>query len=413
MAKPLTARLTNKNLKYWTDKRQFLLGQNLFLHGKVEILYSDVRTARCKVSDAGGDVIVTLESQRWGDGVIVDNTCRHYHFCYHDVAAALAVRHADEGKKAQWEQSLSLLSQVTKSPRRPSSRPFWIFLAFDKYFSPPRLTPYRLWLHELPGDILPEEQSLDMETLAELTAHNHWLWAHIKEARRSLNMDACVNLDEKAAPLLKLVSEVNATSRYSYYGWQPSRNMNIDALLTMVVHYGLPIAIKDGDTLEPLRCVLDVRPGVALEKHRRNITLSVVWEGHTPQGDSVRFSVSRKDNWWWLNEKVPYWGLGRNYLVRFADTIRVDDVDDLRSLMKMPAYKVPLSEVENLTREIMRLVDSGVPVSVPEADEEVVDTDPVPQLYLSEEEGEFRASLRFAYGDYVLPYRDSAPREFT
>ncbi len=398
--------LTEKYLNHYAGSGGFGRGTQYFFQGRVQIRYAYDHQAQCVVR---GNRHYTVNFLLVDGELSTLCTCPHARrgwFCKHMVAAGLAVReYLEEHSATLWKTDLeSVIKTVSQRASRGSENPYWLFLSlqFDGQW---HLKPYRLWIHRVPDGILPSPEALRPLEVEELVHHNYWLVKHIKPVARNsrLNPDACLNCPPDEIYFAQLLLEQNRQlSAHNTFFYQPLA-YPMAPNLSLLAGKRLPIFL--GDLSNPVHRSLQFAGQLAevslqLQEGEAGLRLTPVLQ----IGDQLMdfdfdqlIPLTDQDQAWYLHERLIF---------RVDTSLTPDAVASLldRGELLVP----PESKDEFLENYFLPLV-AHLPIRGEQIEWQDVRAEPVPRLYLADEDGELQAHLRFGYAEYEVLYEKELP----
>jgi non-specific serine/threonine protein kinase len=392
-----------KDIREYAGYQIFSRGEAYYRAGRVEVETATDAEARCRVR---GTRYYYVNLWNHFDELGATCTCPYAEngwFCKHMAAASLAVRdYLQRYGQTSWRNVLAnTLQERDKSTRQKTPRPFWFFLSLQLLDRGWELSPYRLWIDRVPLGIFPADQGRIAESLPELISHNQWLLENIKSVRSDIDPLGCTNVGVEAVSLAKLLLNQDKT-QHNYYGYYYSV-YPLAEYLSILSQIDVPLYL--GNPINPVGSLLQVfaTPGEsALEISQVNEGIKLSFR-LIAGGQVIDIS---QDHAQVLTRTEPYWILAGKWVFELHSSL---SLDRLASWFRTPEILIPSeSEVEFLENYFPALA-SQFPISGEHIHWEEVVEDPIKRLYLTDEEGELQAHLRFGYGDYEVAYDPSYP----
>ena len=363
-------------------------GQAYYAQGRVTVAEFTGETATCSVRGSGRTYTVVLKAKP-GGRLAATCTCPYAaggRICKHMVASVLAVRqYIVEVVEHQWDYRLSRLLSSLSHPT-PSSPYVLVY-----YLSPAR-TDVVLSPLTVPVDRWPSAPQEELDT----EAFNRYLdadrsWRRVAQpVTNSLDPYRCLNLPPGAVQTCNLLFGGRARYFFPHYyrdGW-PAEVYG--PYLPLLAHQNVPIFWVRG------------RAARRLHWHDRPVSVEVslvrsekgglIVDAGIVLGEGV-FSTLRK-NFRIISQK-PAWVLLDDFLAPVANP------EALSLLQRLP-IEVPPEGEETFRERFLPSLAEYVPLQGDVAVIHEIDTDPVPRLYLYEQENTIYATMKFGYGEYEV-----------
>jgi len=327
--------------------------------------------------------------------------------CVHAAAAGLAVyEKLISDLRSSWRFQVQALSRVEQAvARKKPPNPYWLFVALVWETDEAYLAPYRFWIKKLPGDILPPDEPLTLQLLAELVTHNPWMWDYIKVFRSGENFAGCVNVPQEHWPLLRLLQTTARRIPYTYGGhWY-----DLGSLLDMVTEAQLPLMLVEDSQVLPLHVFRGVSPALGVSRAEAGAQVSPRWEARTTSGERTLISIPPEDSVL-LTQKPPLWVLSGEHLLRFHPSL--NDANSLADIIRFQKeVQVPAEDLDEFSAALSELLEQNPAAVISDDIQRLHLKVPfTPRLYLEEgQDASLQARLMFAYGEHVLPYQASLP----
>ena len=383
----LTRELLNLNRLGYLPWKIVSRGQTYYAAGRVTITEFTGETATCSVRGKGGTYTVVLKAASQHQ-LAASCTCPYAargRTCKHMVAAVLAARqYLTEVVEARWDYRLaSLLSTFHRPPSYPPSAYALIYYLRrerDGYF----LSPHIVILERWPSA---PQQELDVD------AFNRYLdadrsWQQVAEpVRGKLNPYLCRNLPPAAVQTCNLLSEKLSYYYYGYLGYSPDW---FGPYLPLLAQQDVPIFLVKGRTVHR-RLHWRNRPmpiEVSLVRSRKGLLIDAGIATEREVFSTVRKNLQ-------LLSSTPAWALLKDLLVPIANP-------EVLSLLPHLPLTVPFREEEVFRERYLSALAERVPLRGDVANIYEIEAEPVPRLYLYEEEGTIYATMAFGYGEYEV-----------
>jgi non-specific serine/threonine protein kinase len=373
-------------------------GRNDLSGGRVHLTSTTFTEARATVTmpNATYTVIVRLFN---GD-VSQICSCSQGHqwtMCRHRVATLLALQeHLTANPPSLWK---AVLQRGQAAPARRSSS------ALARVVFSLQNQGHSWWLqaYTIAGKHFPTAPPEDPFDLATFIAENG-----LYEAARPLHSRISRSTYPQATPEAVIVANlIQSSSSFGYassyahdYGYNTynPHSSNLETLLTLLPR--CPVFL--GESGEPL-----VKPLLVLEEPA-DLELHV---SQAERGLRLQPSLRAPE----LEEQVslddaqvicrsPLWLLLDDLVVQVNDPSGVG-----LTMLDYPQIEVPKAEIPEFLTDYLMPMAEQVPVGGNALTWEEVTAEPVPRLYLSEEQGQLLAQLRFGYGQHELAYVKRTP----
>ncbi len=380
----------NRFISSWETVRR---GQAYYTEGRVTITSFDGESATCSVRGTGDRYTVVLKAVE-RNRLSTSCTCPYAakgKTCKHIIAAILAVREHLKTVENRWDYRLQRVLEQTPKHKAgiQKAEPYVLLYGLLVGETSASLSPYIIraaqWSQTPREPLSPEAFNQYLEL------NRSW---RILATRVSAALDpyACLNLPPEAVQTCNLIIE---TYPY-YYGYQ--YRPNFPNYLLILARQNAPVfrVTSSGHFRERLH-LLDqpVTLEVSVIRSRDGLTMDI---GGRMEGEvfSALKSTFR------VISTQPAWALLGNYVIPVANPEVLDLVPHL-------SITIPLSDEAVFRERFLPRLAERLPLRGDVVEVQEIVADPVPRLYLREEEGTFRATLAFGYGDYEVEYDPKAP----
>ncbi|MGH9941509.1 MAG: SNF2-related protein [Pyrinomonadaceae bacterium] len=322
--------------------------------------------------------------------------------CKHAVAAALFLREHLRQHRPQeaWQEVLTKVTRNTAATGSGRSADeaataVLLFFSLQKRGQSWAVVPY-----VVNAGFFPAEARADAEAVARVVAERQLSSQAVKleyyELQGGRLRRGFANVTRAQTALLKMLS-----SSGLYYGNYYGGGIDLDAALSLLE--GAPL--YTGTDKNPLKQLLRVWPGVA----RVELEMKTGTEGVT-----LRPFAVLGDQTWPLGEREtklvsfnPLWALSG------AGLFQLDATHETFALFQeTPEIVVPADDEGQFLEKHLVPLAERFPLRGEEVRwENLRGAEPSPRLYLTEENKELRAALRFGYGDYEVSYDKGSPVE--
>ncbi len=364
-------------------------GREYYDEKRVTVTHFDGESATCSVRGKEGWYTVTLKAvgkNRLNASCTCPHAAKGYN-CKHMVACVLALRDHLQVVENRWDYRLQQVLELTPPKKTPEARPtepYILLYALQVGSSHTFLFPYIIPLSRWPE--APREP-LDTESFNRyLDAHRSWP-PFAMRVSSPLDPYACFNLPPEAVQTCNLMLEQPYPYYYGYQSYS-----SFPRYLLILVRQNAPVfrITSSGNFRRRLRLTdQPVTLEVALLRSSSGILLDV----GARVGEEV-FSL-RQSNFFVLSTQPP-WALFGDVLAPVANPEAMDMVPRLQNTV------IPLEDEALFRDRFLPRLAERLPLRGDMAEVRDVDVEPVPRLYLREEEGTIRATLVFAYGDYEV-----------
>jgi non-specific serine/threonine protein kinase len=325
-------------------------------------------------------------------------------FCKHMVAAGLAFRdHLNKYGVSTWRLALSrALDTTSKSSKGPKVQPYWFFVSLQHESEGWRLFPFIFQIDKVQEGILPDASDLLAENLPELVAHNQWILKHVREIRTSITPEACVNCDPNAIAMANLLQNQGRYRQNIYYY---AYTYPLADYLTMLSRMAVPLFL--GTYRNPLgrHLQMDVDPGdfrLKIERTDAGVHLAA----NLVVGDDR--IVLDHENTEVLTQGQPVWVMAGDRVFSLVQDL---PVERLVPWLRTPELNIPTESEDEFLESYLPILAEQYPLEGEQVTWLDVESEPVKRLYLSDQDGELQASLRFGYGGYEVPYVSIPPTQ--
>ncbi len=369
-------------------------GLTYYYQHRVQIEFVEEDFASCVILGKNGYYSVNLEIS--GSNLLFFCECPYAadgKICKHEVAAVIAVRdYLHTHKPQSWQSQIKHIVQAAKevdNPRAPAPYLVLFSLQRHEYYggsSVWNLVPYKVNLSALPAEVRSAVQ--EREQVSSILKKLPNLNQAAKNPYQPIDPAGCINPSPQVAIIANLLIE---RSKVFYYS-SPSINH-----LPLLADSAAPLFL--GSNTQPFKKVVHVcsEPGhLKLEVNRQadGVSLAPLLKSGeacyrlTPDNTVIIF-------------RNPDWILADDALIPLEANSAVDLLD---AFLDSDELLIPKEgEDEFLERYCLALAEKielvGDAISW-----EDVNLAPAFRLYLSDAGGELEVSLRFAYGEYELPY---------
>lgn len=365
-------------------------GQSYFMEGRTRLESLDLTDAFFRVRGSQRyEVIISVASgqPQATCSCAMDGTEEFP--CKHIVACLLTLRnYLRLNAPPTWEAVLSKVLDDTAGRRGVTQATQMLFFSLQKRYSSWGLFPYGLAASHFP----PEVRN-DLQAVARVVKQEK-LSGKVTAVRSLGNPRRFVNLTDGSQAALQVLV---AVGQYGYYYGGAS---NTGASLLPQIADGL---VYQGTEGNPLQKRLDVfrelgAPTLELSETPEGMRLRAL----IALGDRPPVAFNPSDTQTVFDD--PLW------LLSGADLFGVNDESGaFEAFLKTPELTVPTAQQDVFLSSYLLPLAERIPLRGDLISQEDIHADPIPRLYLGEEEGEMLARLRFGYGAHDVPYDKRLP----
>ncbi|HMQ31124.1 MAG TPA: DEAD/DEAH box helicase [Chloroflexaceae bacterium] len=374
-------------------------GRELYRQGRARVEQTNGASAVVTVNETDKltfPVKATL-SNAAGGFVQLQCGCRGsgWGLCKHRVAAALALRdHLKANPPAIWR---AVLDQAIKSPTRQSVAPpsaNVIVFSLQERGQAWTVVPY-----SMTGRLLPPGHNGDLEIITNALERQK-LGDQLKPIRSQVTPESYPTMPVAAVAAANTAVAASTGAGGGYGAWftGPRTLATILAMLPGCIVYG-------GDEKQP---IIGGRLFVNTEVATTELELE-----RDPGFIEARFRlavdgrhVTLRPGYTHVLSREPLWILADDQVFRLAD-----GGPDADLMAAYPRVRIPVSEEADFIEHYLVPLSASLPVRGQIIQWETVEEQPAPRVYLSEQDGELEAELRFAYGPFELEYERAMPAE--
>jgi non-specific serine/threonine protein kinase len=367
-------------------------GRQYYLQHRVDVNYVEPDFASCTVLGKGDTYRVTLEADR--HELYFDCTCPYAYdgrICKHSVAAVMAVReYLRTYRPPRWQTQMTQALQTAQTPEDKRPSPYLLFLSLqDKLFynyNTWTIIPYILSTNRLPMDTRAaihagQPVQVALKNLPDVSSQ-------LTQPFQSLQPGACMN----ASP--QLITLANLLIGQSHNVQQV---VSLGSILSLLSGMNAPLFL--GGEKNPLAKSLEI------VQNRGRFQLDLL---HRPDGLRLSASLVAGDlkftdlgSIGHIVSTSPFWLMVDRNLVE----VDGDGVSPLFSMfLDSPQLFIPSEDetefLESYYLPLAQMVDLGGDA----VEWQTVEPKPVKRIYLSDQNRELTAELRFAYGEHEVDY---------
>ncbi|RRR72297.1 MAG: serine/threonine protein kinase [Candidatus Viridilinea halotolerans] len=326
-----------------------------------------------------------------GNQLYVNCNCRlgyGWGMCQHRVAAVVALRdYLASHPPAIWRAVLDRTMQNQPRRSNPASLQSTIVFSLQQRNNNWTLVPYSLSIREMP-----DEHKQHAFHVGE------WINEHPSLSLRAVRSA----IDPASYPLVpnNVITAVNAAvTMVGNYGYWQNGTRNLATVMSMLAGW----LVYQGDEQDPLgdgQLTVHANPvALRLKLNRRTEAIEAQFQ---VAADGFELDLSPQKCT--ILARDPVWIAAENEVMRLAD-----GAPDPEILINYARLRIPLDqEAEFLDRYLLPLTNHvTVTGNVVQWDDLAVA--PQPCVYLSERAGDLLVELRFAYGEFDLPFEKQLP----
>lgn len=416
MHKLTSETLDETRLRKVVDSDTLELGESLFKRGAVDVQGFKETSADCLVTDNRPHQVRIKISDNF---LYLKCDCHHATrglVCEHEVAAWLGILSFLQGQQPPiWRKQVQRMVGLVQSP--PSSlrsKPYLLLFSLqtdsvtdhNKW----RVVPYQLFQDALPKKfqsipalkVNPASQpSNGPGSNTELPGWIEWLEKKppnvtiARSPRLSLDPSNCLNSRVDLVLLANLLTELGR--KYGRTLGYPG-NLSLENVLEIFAEaQGTLFVGKYHQPFQRLVQVTKEQGEFRLELNRDELGLHISAQINL-EGNPFPTPFSQLQ----MIHPDPLWLLADRLLFKLGNPAGIQMLDIFKSGSGLVIP--PQDEAEFLDQYLLPLA-RFFPIEGNAIDWEIIDRQPAPRLYLSENNGELQGQLRFGYGDVELRYR--------
>jgi len=239
--------------------------------------------------------------------------------------------------------------------------------------------------------------------LPDLVDHNHWLLEYIKSVRGEIDPEACENSGLEAVSFARLLLAKDK-SRNNFYTNYYRYDYPLGEYLSLLSQIDAPLYMGNASNPVKKRLLIQTTPGQVVMRIEQvddgiQLTLELI------SGDQVVDLVQNHAQV--LTNQDPYWILVGDLILQLDSPF---SFQRFSAWLRAPEVFVPQQEEDEFLKDYFPFLASQIPIVGESIQWEDVDVEPVKRLYLTDEDGELQAHLRFGYGDSELLYDPKYPQ---
>jgi non-specific serine/threonine protein kinase len=408
--------LSEDRLRKSVDSETFRLGSELFERQQVQVIEVTDLTALCVVPDKRN---YRVEIKIIRDHVYLKCGCSHASrglICEHDVAAWLCLRqYLIRRLPEAWQTQLDQVIQSALAiPPRGKLTHYFLFFSlqeetrgFPTYW---KLAPYTLPLNALPGELRQADQPPDAQALQAFIETSRDVLSSLKPPYYTLEPEGCLNCGPEAVNLANIILERNRGFSYSFNARFP-----LEDFLRLLRSTQSPLFL--GDASQPLKLGLTILPEMGeirlnVDKDSQGLQLSPQLIAGDQRFVIGRLSTDASPDFQLILEN-PTWLLAERSLFELANPSGLSLLDYFQREKPnvAPVLTIPANQEQNFIDRYLLDLARQFPIQGKAIAWEIIQTEPVPRLYLSDIDGELQAQLRFAYEQAEVRFDPDAPKE--
>lgn len=389
--------LENFYFYYYTDSRTVQRGTQYQREGRVEVLSFDNERAVLEVEGENGD----YEVQIWAktkNQLSLSCDCPHAErtqVCKHMVAAVLELKQyfKDTNITSNWQyqlaQSLAEPVRGASASSKPARYAAMFSLHPQEYYNQTTyaLLPYVVRASD--WDELRRQSAATPAELNDLFSSNREWARYIQPAHNQVNPEGCVNLASEGVIFLNfLIQARRMQGEFTNFGSYLPMLARLDALV---------FSGRSRDLGKRLQILTDpVTVQAALTRDGADLQLAAGFElnGKLINPGKDKLSVISKN---------PYWVMLGHFLAPLANPKGAPVLESL-------PLTIPANEEETFRSRYFNQLASRLPIHGDVIEWQTYAGEPLPRLYLRDDQGTLRADLRYGYGDYeVAPEANPSP----
>lgn len=388
---------------YHTYPQNVQTAQQWYKDGRVTIDTIDAYRAQCTVIDDEQKpfrVKIVPDIDMYTK-IHVQCNCkeRRWGMCTHGLASIIAVRtYLTEHPPSRWQGVLAPVVESTGSTKRKT--PNMIFFSFQSlerhftYASLWQILPYILPVSLFEGE---DEDILDNAEALDRIIQEQKLSTKARRIRQRISPQDYAHLPIDVVVTANLTFGSSTQSSYASDAGTASLFESVFALLPKCIVYF-------GTEKDPLQTRLPVLPnagtiGLALDRCKEGLSLSPMFTLHDPT-----LNIDTSKGHFKMVIDSPLWFIADNKLIHLEDPSRAGAL-----LLEHPDTVIAPHEIPLFLESYLYPIANDTPVGGDAIVWDEVTTEPVPRMYLTDEEGNLHVQIRFGYGDYEVPYEHACP----
>lgn len=408
--------LSENRLRRAVDADTFHLGVTLFERGQVQVVELTEQAAFLIVPDKR-NYHVEIKIRR--DHVYLKCSCSHASrglICEHEVAGWLSLRqHLQRLLPEAWQARLDQMIQRAQDlPEIRKTPPYLLFFSlqeelrgFPSYW---KLAPYTLPLSALPAEMRQAGASLDMPALLKRFEASPDALRGLKPPYYTLQPAGCLNCEPEAVNLANIILERNRAYSYSF-----NTRFPLEDYLRLLRNTHSPLFLGDPSWPLKLGLVISSTPGevrLNVEKDEHGLHLSAFLVVGERALDTSLWPASDLDDLQLILDD-PAWLLAGRDLFELANPSGLSLLEHFRPEGPLEAGRltVPPEQERNFIERYLLMLAHQFPIQGNAVATHTVQAAPVPRLYLSDDNGEMQAQLRFGYAEAEVRYDPDYPCE--
>lgn len=407
--------LDEVRLKRSVDQSTLLLGQELLDSGKVQVHEVSDLSAVCTVGAKQDKRTHRVSMQiKGGKGqqksmLIFQCSCPHGSrglICEHDVAAWLGVlQYLRQNIYPAWRDQVSrLMDSITDIPQRSKEQSTPNYLLFFSLQGPNttdtpfwKIIPYQLGMNQLPEDI----RNNDLHNMANIFEAYPSLVFLAKALYFMMSPEACVNCTPESVRLANILLDRERT-------YTNTARFPIEDYLPLIVATNSPLYLGSPRLpfIRPLH-VLNQKGDISLGFDRdvngvylRGLVSALIETDGVTQPITFDFSSTEVE----IISLDGRWMLAENYVLELVEGVKTDLLYLFR---EKPVIFIPKQQTDSFGDKYLVELAQSMPLKGNAIlwIDTIIDTlvKPSPRLYLSDQNGELLAQLRFGY-----PFRENS-----
>ncbi len=404
MASTLVDLLHPNELRMFAGSSTFQRGLEYYRLGRVSIESADEIEVRCLVRGTQTYWVDLWLHQEGELGSMC--TCPYAEggwFCKHMVAAGLAAHaYLLEHKTSTWRMRLDRVlaeQSGSASPKKP--QPYWLFLSLKSDAPGWELIPHTLHPDKVLNALFEKAPEATFENLPELIEHNAWMLKQIHSPRQGLRATACINCNPEAVAFANLLLQQQRVGQVYYYNYNHSYPL-ADYLAFLA---RLDIPLFRGNYHNPVTRLLRIEPEpVGVHLHIQRTPTDVQLTAQLAAGQE-RLAL-REGSMELLTHQPPLWALVGDAVFEISSPV---SAETLLSWIQSPRVQVPREDEAEFLERYFPTLARQFPVEGDSITWQEVQADPVPRLYLADENGELLVHLRFGYDRAEVVYDSRLP----
>jgi len=396
--------LSEDRIKNSVDKDTYALGQHLFANGLVQVTEVMEVSALCVVTDKRR---YHVQIKIGLNHLYLKCTCRHASrglVCEHDVAAWLAIReHLLRQLPSAWQLQLDrVIDSAQPTPARNITKTYLLSFSLQEDFTTGipswKISPYQLPLSAIPEEMRQAIRSMDTQLLSQfIETITPGLALRFRSPHHVLNPGECLNCTPQIVNLANIIFERNHANAYGV-------RFPLEEYLPLLSSTKSPLFF--GTEIDPIQKALTIaaEPGIvrlALDRTQAGLRIcariAVADQSLDVGPGDIR-----------VLQTSPFWVVVNRSVIEIKNPAGAGLIT---TFLGAPELHIPANQEQDFLEKYYLGLARQFPLEGEIVSWEVVTSNPVPRLYLTDVNGELQAQLRVVYGEVEVAYLPDLPSE--